>query len=85
MEPRRSLVPVFCGRVVDAQSEARPPCHLLECIISTVGKHHGQRSTVHPYLTMIMFPTNTPHQLTIAILHHPTCSCLDDSISHTLV
>lgn len=41
MEPRTSLVPVFCGRVVDAPSEARPSCRLLECIISAAGKRHA--------------------------------------------
>lgn len=86
---KHSLVPVFCGRAVDARSEARPPCP-LECVISTVGKHQGQRSFVRPLLTTVMFPTNALHQL---ITPYPeplsrsptTLARLDDSVSHTLV
>lgn len=55
MEPRRSLPCFVDGLWTDAQSEARPPC-LLECIISTVGKHHGQSSIPHPFLIMAIFP-----------------------------
>lgn len=89
MEPSRSLPCFVDGLWTDAQSEARPPC-LLECITSTVGKHHGQSSILHPFLTMAISPTNAHHQLTAPILHHlkqpnDTCSCLDDSVSHTLV